>query len=134
MVIWCIGPGVRKTIRTKVLDELRKLRLMTEKFDVTRDVHRKIEDLEAFEEQIDDIPSCKDATRPKGCPPCDIQEKSKKRKKSKRKKTARNIFIGDCMRKPENGGRGLEMKVCSDEWKSISSDKKAEYEKRAKEA
>lgn len=40
------------------------------------------------------------------------------RKGKKRKKTPRNVWIGHCMRKPDNGGLGKDMKTCSDMWKS----------------
>jgi len=49
------------------------------------------------------------------------------RRSGKRKKTARNIFIGDCMRKEENGGHGLDMKTCSIMWNAMDDSEKAQY-------
>jgi len=41
-----------------------------------------------------------------------------RRAKSGRKLSAYQIFLGECMRSPEKGGRGLPMRDCIDEWKA----------------
>lgn len=48
-------------------------------------------------------------------------------KKGGRAPSARNIFIGHCMRKPEKDGLGLSMSECSARWKKMSEAEKATY-------
>jgi len=49
-------------------------------------------------------------------------------KGGKRKKTARNVFIGYCMKKKENGGLGVgDMKECSNRWKAEGDSLMAKY-------
>lgn len=38
------------------------------------------------------------------------------KEKTKRAPTERGIFMGECMRSAEKGGRGESMAVCSTEW------------------
>jgi len=60
---------------------------------------------------------------------CDLKPKAKaapkadgeQRAKSGRKLSAYQIFLGECMRSPEKGGRGLPMRDCIDEWKAQKS-------------
>lgn len=41
-----------------------------------------------------------------------------------KKKTARGEFMGNCMRSPEKGGEGKDMKTCSVEWNITKEVKK----------
>jgi len=48
--------------------------------------------------------------------------------KKKRKRTPRNNWIGHCMRSPDKGGLALDMKTCSDQWKTMSAGDKSAYD------
>lgn len=60
---------------------------------------------------------------------CELKPKAKttataneeQRSKSGRKLSAYQIFLGECMRSPEKGGRGLPMRECIDEWNAQKS-------------
>lgn len=55
---------------------------------------------------------------------CELKPKAVKdntKAKSGRKLSAYQIFLGECMRSPEKGGRGLPMRECIDEWKEQKS-------------
>jgi len=51
------------------------------------------------------------------------------RKKGKRKPSAYNNFIGQCMRPHDKGGDGKPMKVCATQWRSKSDADKKKYVK-----
>ncbi len=48
-------------------------------------------------------------------------------KKGERKKTERNVFMGQCMRKPEKGGMGKDMSYCSNVFKSMPESERKKY-------
>lgn len=61
---------------------------------------------------------------------CEIRKSKASGSKKKRKPTARNVFIGHCMRKPENGGMGKDMASCSAEYKEKGEKILDEYDLR----
>jgi len=59
---------------------------------------------------------------------CDSPNKTKTKVKSGgKKKTERNVYMGVCMRKAENGGMGKDMGTCSGDFKGMSNEEKKKY-------
>lgn len=64
-----------------------------------------------------EIEQCELKPKAKAAQKADGEQKAK----SGRKLSAYQIFLGECMRSPEKGGRGLPMRDCIDEWKAQKS-------------
>jgi len=76
---------------------------------------------------IDEIPVCGAEPKAESQKQTSYSGYQKESRKG-RAPTARNIFIGHCMRKPEKDGLGLSMSKCSEKWKSMSEEEKAKYQ------
>lgn len=59
-----------------------------------------------------DIENCE--LKPKAVPKANGEQRAK----SGRKLSAYQVHLGECMRSPAKGGRGLPMRECIDEWKA----------------
>ena len=62
---------------------------------------------------VDNADMLKNSLKLMGNCPC---YEGKDTEKKKRLPTARSTFLGDCMRSPDKGGQGKDMKTCSVEW------------------
>ena len=88
---------------------------------------------EASENQNEDLVKCLTelSKQISSMPTCVEAEQPKKRGRKKRKVTARNVWIGDCMRSAEKGGMAKPMKTCSIDWKGMDDDQKLKYKAKA---
>lgn len=60
---------------------------------------------------------------------CKLEKGAKgTRTRTGRKPSARNNYIGVCMRKEEKGGMGLDMVTCSGNWRDMSANDRAKYD------
>ena len=64
-----------------------------------------------------EIEQCELKPKAKAAPKADGEQRAK----SGRKLSAYQIYLGECMRSPEKGGRGLPMQECIQEWKAQKS-------------
>jgi len=129
MVIACIDREPLKVVKERVKKEIEFIK---ENGDLSDSAEQaRLESFERFKEKLESLPVCGTKEAEKAI--AASSSGSKKRRK-KRKLSAWNMYMGDCMRKPDKGGLGHDMATCSSDWKSMSEGEKAEYKKRANEA
>lgn len=80
---------------------------------------------------LDNAKELKNSLKLMGVCPCyDDKNSDKDIEKKKRPPTARSTFMGDCMRSPDKGGQGKDMKTCSVVWNKDKERLIKEFEKK----